>query len=323
MPGARLFLLCLCVNSFAQPAGRGVISGSVVDAATGDPVRKAIVTVTWHGTPRSWATLRTDGSGKFSFEGLPAGKYDLHANKSGLGTAIYGAASVRELGDLLTLGDGEIHGDIKLRFLRSASISGRVVDSEGEPVAGANVTLLRPSREFGERVLMNQLGASTNDRGEFKISGVQLGQYYLRCIPTGGAFVGSLVYTSPGVEPGRREMMVPQYYGGTRDSKDAAPLIVRSGDALTGIDFHLTAERPATISGRVTGVPALDPPTVTQPVGRGFRRFRDGNRAVTVSIISSISPNEKKRLKYNSWRARLPIRLDVDSRPSKIGRAHV
>src|SRR5580658_1762080 len=101
MACAKLLLLWLvCVNLFAQPAGRGAISGTVVEASSGDPVRKAVVTVTWHGTPRSWATMRTDGSGRFNFEGLPAGNYDLRALKQGLGTAIYGADSIRELGDV-------------------------------------------------------------------------------------------------------------------------------------------------------------------------------------------------------------------------------
>jgi hypothetical protein len=74
----------------AQPPGTGVISGRVVEASNNDPVRKAIVTLTWQGAPRSWATSRTDSSGQFKFEGLPPGKYDLRATKPGEGTAIYG-----------------------------------------------------------------------------------------------------------------------------------------------------------------------------------------------------------------------------------------
>jgi len=132
---ARVFFcMLLYATAQAQPAGRGAISGTVVDVASGDPVRKAVVTVTWQGTPRSWATTRSDGSGRFIFEGLPAGKYDLRATKAGLGNAIYGASSVRELGDLITLGEGETHGDIKLRFIRSGTITGRVVEQDGDPV---------------------------------------------------------------------------------------------------------------------------------------------------------------------------------------------
>ena len=88
-------------TALAQTPGTGVISGSVVEASNNDPVRKAIVTLTWQGAPRSWATSRTDSSGQFKFEGLPPGKYDLRAAKPGDGTAIDGATSVRELGGWL------------------------------------------------------------------------------------------------------------------------------------------------------------------------------------------------------------------------------
>src|SRR5580658_1850900 len=119
MACAKLLLLWLvCVNLFAQPAGRGAISGTVVEASSGDPVRKAVVTVTWHGTPRSWATTRTDGSGRFRFDGLPAGVYDLRANKAGAGVAIYGANSSRETGENITLANGETREGLKLRFIR-------------------------------------------------------------------------------------------------------------------------------------------------------------------------------------------------------------
>jgi hypothetical protein len=282
MARATLSLL-LCVfgtGVFAQPPGRGVISGTVVEASSGDPVRKAVVTLTWQGTPRSWATTRSDGSGRFVFEGLPAGKYALRATKAGLGTAAYGANSVRELGDMITLGDSETRADLKLRFVRSGSISGRVVEPDGDPVSGSQVMMLQAGRNLGERILVNYRGTGTNDRGEYKINGIEPGDYYLRCMPNGQNQMGMLPH----------DMVVPQYYGGARESKDAARVTVRGGETLTGIDFHLTAEHPAIISGRVTGVPALDPPvepaseTYNGPVmGRRMRRG-GGDQAVNIQL---------------------------------------
>jgi protocatechuate 3,4-dioxygenase beta subunit len=270
MARATLCLVsALCATTFAQPAGRGVISGTVVETASGDPVRKALVTVTWHGTPRSWAVTRTDGSGRFIVEGLPPGNYDLRATKTGLGTAIYGANSVRELGDLITLADGEIHGDVKLRFLRSGSISGRVLDPDGDPVSGVAVHLLRSGRNLGDRVLMNFRAANTNDRGEYKITTLDPGEYFLRCITDR--------------MPGRmisQDMLAPQYYGGARDSKDAAALNVRGGEVLTGIDFHLAMEHPAKITGRVTGVPPLAEP----PDAPVFHMRHKGGPGVAVDV---------------------------------------
>src|SRR5713101_6990132 len=112
MAASGLTLRALCAGVFladawAQPAGKGVISGSVVEGENNDPIRKAVVTLTLQGTPRRWATERTDSSGRFQFEGLPAGKYDLRAAKANEGMAIYGADSVRELSDLITLADGQ------------------------------------------------------------------------------------------------------------------------------------------------------------------------------------------------------------------------
>jgi hypothetical protein len=161
----------------AQPPGSGVISGIVLEASNDDPVRKAIVTLTWQGAPRSWATSRTDSSGQFKFEGLPPGKYDLRATKAGVGTAIYGATSVRELGELIALEDDETRAGVKLRFLHSATISGRVLKPHGDPAANVLVTLLGPGRNLGERVLVQYRGDSTNDRGEYRFDEVAPGQY--------------------------------------------------------------------------------------------------------------------------------------------------
>jgi hypothetical protein len=271
--------LCLFLYAFCTRAG--VISGTVVEASSGDAVRKAVVTVTWQGTPHAWATTRTDGSGRFIFEGLPAGKYTLAANKPGLGVANYGADSVRELGDAITLGDGETLANLKLRFVRSGSISGRVVDPDGEPVSGAGMNLLRAGRSLGEHVLLNYRGASTNDRGEYKITGVDPGEYYLRCIPNGMQRRMGLFHP---------EMVVPQYFGGARDSKDAAALHLRSGDSLSGIDFHLTAGQAATITGRVTGVPQLDPAgseLITDGPIAGRRMRRGGDQTVNVMLTAA------------------------------------
>src|SRR6185369_777777 len=119
-----LTAMAFVAAAWSQPAAKGVISGTVVEGESNDPIRKAIVTLTLQGTPRRWATARTDGSGRFQFEGLPAGKYDLRATKLNEGAAIYGANSVRELSDLITLADGQTRNGIILRFLRRGSISG-------------------------------------------------------------------------------------------------------------------------------------------------------------------------------------------------------
>lgn len=244
----------------AQPLGTGVISGTVVDAESGDGIRKAVVTLTLQGTPRRWATTRTDGSGRFQFEGLPAGKYGLRAAKANDGTATYGANSLRELGSAITLGDGETRPAVSLRFLRAASISGHVYDSDGDPVPGANVNLLRRGRNLGVPVLAQYRGAITDDRGEYRFWSVDPGLYYLRTTPGAEVRFG-------GLPASHHSILVDQYYGGARDPKDASPIHVRGSDSLAGLDFRLTSEPAVEVRGRIAGVPEGPELPPTQPAG--------------------------------------------------------
>ncbi|HTS78184.1 MAG TPA: carboxypeptidase regulatory-like domain-containing protein [Bryobacteraceae bacterium] len=251
----RLFCALASV-ALGQPAGTGKIAGTVIDAANGDPVRKVIVTLTWHGTPRSWATTRSDGSGQFQFTGLPAGNYDLHANKAGAGTAIYGAAGTRETGKIIELAEGETILGLKLRFIHSATVSGRVVDSDGDPIAGTQVSLRRYSRNFGQRVLVNAGPVSTaDDRGEYRISNVQPGQYLLFAghsqFSMGRPIVGGRGTSQPDQAP---NLLISQFYGGASDPKDAAVLTIKDGDVLSGMDFTLISQPAVRIHGHINGV---------------------------------------------------------------------
>ena len=249
--------MALCAGAFlavawCQPPGKGTISGSVVEGENNDPIRKAIVTLTLQGTPRRWATARTDSSGRFQFEGLPAGKYDLRAAKANEGAAIYGADSVRELSDLITLADGQTRNGIVLRFLRHGSISGRVYDPDGEPASGANVRLLRQGRDLGAPVLFNFRDAQTDDAGDYRIGNLDPGKYYLQVSP-------SAVLRPGPTAADRQTRLVDQYYGGARDSKDASPIYLRGAESLAGFDFHLSSEAAVEIRGRILGVPESDP----------------------------------------------------------------
>jgi Carboxypeptidase regulatory-like domain len=266
-------LSCLLdMVAFAQPAGSGVIAGSVVESASGDAVRKAIVTVTWHGTPKAWATIRTDGSGKFRFENLPVGIYDLRATKEGA-EAIYGADSARETGENITLGDGETREGLKLRFISAATINGHVFDPDGQPAPQAQISLLRSRRVRGERSLENVRTAVTDENGEYHMTRVGAGQYYVL------ASTFSLAPFNGTAPADAKPPAIPigQYYGGSSEVKDATALFVHESESVRGIDFHVTTETAARISGHLTGVPKS-----TEETANPNRRVRPGVTQVSL-----------------------------------------
>jgi hypothetical protein len=284
-PSIAFLASVFLVAAVAQPLGKGVISGTVVDGESGDPIRKAIVTLTLDGAPSRWATARTDSSGRFEFQGLPAGKYHLRAAKANEGSAIYGANSLRELGDSIVLGEGETRGGATLRFLHSATIEGHVYDSDGDPVANATVNLLRLGRNLGNPILTNYRGSSTDDKGEYRVSNVDSGKYYLRVAPQTGRMGG--------MPSGHQSVLVGQYYGGAKEYKDATPVHVGSGETLAGLDFHVPSETAVEVRGQVAGVPSdsepstpimmdeqMNGPQITlTPAEAGLERWSTGTRA--------------------------------------------
>jgi hypothetical protein len=94
-------------------------------------------------------------------------------------------------------------------------------------------------------------------------------------------------------------ILLDQYYGGARDSTDASPIHVGSGDHLADLDFHLTAEAPAEIHGQVLGVPEqpVSEPQTTPRAGGTFIRsgvfisggggLRGSNVQVTISAVDA------------------------------------
>ncbi len=236
----------------AQPQGSGMIAGLVVQKANGEPVRKAIVSLTWHGNPRSWATAQTDGSGRFKFEDLPAGKYSVEAWKDGAGRASYGGGSTRQLFEYVTLGDGQRRSDVVLRMIRPAYISGTVLDEQGDPMVGANVSLWMEAYPRGTREIVQQGNARSNDRGEYRTPVNDAGRFYLSAGDEnqGSHFAGA---------PAQRDVYARQYYGGAADWTRATPIMVAPGDQILGIDLHLAPLRSITLRGKITGIPEAPP----------------------------------------------------------------
>jgi protocatechuate 3,4-dioxygenase beta subunit len=272
-------ILIFSACAFSQPSGSGVLAGHVVDAFTLEPVRRAIVTLTWHGEPISWATARTDAAGKFRFENLPAGLYDLRAVKDGEGVAIYGANSARETGENIKLAEGEARDNLKLRFLRAPAISGRVTDAEGDPIANAQVLLLFNQRTFGGPSLGNATAVQANQRGEYRFQNIESGRYH--------------IYAYLPVQPPRRgsqegpaPALAGEYYGGTRDPKQATVISIHDGDNLRGIDLQLATEPTVHIRGRVTGAP-FPAPADAEHLDPRVRAFgRTGDEFVNVLLVA-------------------------------------
>lgn len=243
-----------------QPTGTARISGTVVTAETGMPVRGAAVRLTSPMPGGGAWTTTTDANGRFEFVDLPAGRFSVTATKAG-----FVAMSARQTaaGDpvpLIDLRDGQHYTDGHIRLPRGGVIAGRVTDEYGEPVVEAEVRVFRTQYVQGTQRLMAVRGVHTNDLGQYRLYGLQPGKYFV----SGNMRVGGfpIQMSEPEVHVMRGGGgFAPTFFPGTVSAADAQPVSVVAGNDTAGVDFALQSVRMARIAGTVVdsrGRPAPD-----------------------------------------------------------------
>jgi len=224
------------------------VEGLVVDARTQAPIRKAAVVLVGGGEAnRGGAGGISDASGRFIIGRVPPGRYRISLRRNGYASN-FGQAGAAGNPASLTLSPGEHLKGLVLRMTPAAVISGRVVDEDGEPVAWARVTAMQYRYVRGKRQLVPAGGATTDDRGEYRIFGLAPGRYWVSAASTD---------LEMGLRPLVRARALERiaypdiYYPGALEPEQAAPVAVRAGEERVGIDFRLWPAQAVTLSGRV------------------------------------------------------------------------
>lgn len=151
------------------------ISGTVIEEATRRPVPGARISAFQSvgfgnfGRRRAERTARADQRGRFRLHGLAPSRYSVEAVKDG-----YLPASIAGV-------NAGAASASNLALRRAATISGRVTDEKGQPVAGARV---RIAREMGIRRMLRGAmsnpasflggqGVLTSSDGAFRLRGLE------------------------------------------------------------------------------------------------------------------------------------------------------
>jgi len=245
-------------NQPVDPSKRGTVSGLTVDGKSGEPVRKVLVilrlvpssasTNTPAAPPLSGIGTTSDAAGRFTFQDLDPGTYAATTGRDGY------VAARESLRQIVTVKAGETADKFKLKLLRTGVISGRVLDSDGEPVRNASVQIRsarqqRPNAQGGA-------GASTNDRGEYRAFGISPGEYKLSATYSPGnaqQFDVRMQAAKKGSELADATAYPTLYYPDTLNSQQAIAVSVEPGSELQGYDFHLRRQHAVTVGGRITG----------------------------------------------------------------------
>ena len=230
----------------AQPApqpsaaGQFKLTGSVVNAVTGEPIRRALVQLEG-GSEHSGLT---DSNGHFEFAGLPAGQVNITARKPGFFAQEELEGGSPEVRSIIISADTP---SATVKLTPESVIYGRVEAPDGEPIEEIPIRVISSQIVDGRKRWEPRANSMTNEDGEFRVANLPPGVYYVEAGP-GASFrmrrarrlqVGEEGYTTA-------------FYPGATDPTGASPIILSPGQQQE-VHFALKPQPVFKISGIIRG----------------------------------------------------------------------
>jgi len=178
-------MLMLASPQTPPPRADGVIEGTVTRFGTSDPLQNVEIAI--GGTRfnrRALADAVTDAKGHFEIRDVLPGKYVLLARRSGYVNPAVNGVRLRDGGAerAVTVGPGQRVENADLTLVPGAVVAGRVLDPDGKPLVRMRVDarFAAPSSQNLDGVpYWLGAGTETNDRGEYRIPGLEAGKYLI------------------------------------------------------------------------------------------------------------------------------------------------
>jgi hypothetical protein len=277
----RTLTFGVCIVALLFPASAipvaqssATITGRVIDGGTQAPIAGARVTLLPAPIARPAAPMGgppaqavTGDDGMYTFSGVPEGRYRVQVQKIGFAPPTDTP--------IVQVGAGQTLAGPDLRLTKGGAISGRILDARGEPMAEVMVTAVRKptaasGRGRGAFALQTGQPGQTNDIGEFRISGLPAGDYYVAASPLPMIPFGQS--SSAG-----GTTLVATYYPGASTTAGAQVITVAAGQTISNLEFAMLSAVGYSITGVVVdesnnlvgGAMVMLMPT--QPVGLGPR----------------------------------------------------
>ncbi len=233
------------LQNLSRGQGGGTILGSVgssriVKSGYQPPRPLPNVRITVEGSRGSLDVL-TDDKGEYRLAGLFPGTYKVRITPP---EGLWAGEEERKV-------EIQDRGCAFVRFglLPRTSLSGKVLDENGEPASKMRVDLV-PSNQIGERNQNHNLSIQTDDNGRFEFNAIPQGEYFLGIRLNR---LAGLTFPYPRV-----------FYPSTQDLSKAAAIAISDGMSLEGYDIQL----PEKLKNRIIeGV-------VLWPDGRGVSNAR-------------------------------------------------
>jgi len=241
----KLFILIaallLQAPSPQAPQGpRGSVTGRVVVSETSAPIADADVAIV---TADGVLETTTDAAGRFALANVPSGKQTVVIRADGFfveSTAPNTPFSARAEVPVTVSAGGAPVAIPNVSMVQCGTISGKVVDPQGNPLPYVKVQALRPDvGTLNSGVLPDFANRITDDRGEYRMFFVPPGEYVVRAQLLGGGRPVGAAPPRPGED---LQLLVSTLFPSTTDMAQASKVIVKSGEEVRGIDISVKTE---------------------------------------------------------------------------------
>src|ERR1035437_6257824 len=214
------------------------VEGEVRNAVSGMPVERAHISLRRYnnGGWDKYGAL-SNAEGKFKITGIPAASgYQVTLDRVGY------VAPLEVTRNAMTLKPNEKKDNFKVKLVPVGTISGRVLDADGQPVDALTVQAEQAGRA--------QRTGVTDDRGQFRIGGLSPGKYRVRAVP-------QALPVPPEIRTdGTTEVnYAATYHPGAVEEKGGTRVIVGPASDVTGIDIRLGRVPIVRMAGKVSGIP--------------------------------------------------------------------
>jgi hypothetical protein len=241
----RIPALAILLALTQQQPRDGSLEITVRDSVTHKGIPAVQVTLTLHAPepPNIVRTFFTNSEGRVVAGNLEYGLYVMKLERDGYRAP--GRPTPNDNSSTINLWTGPERPkyEAEPELTPIATLTGRVLDPNRNPLPNVDVSLLPQTYRNGHRILSTDVrsGARTDDRGVFRLTGIPPGEYYLR------------VDTSRllGLDKGPDDLPRFTYYPGVTDPMVAAPVTVGSNGAA--VDIQLPRQSVYKISGTVIG----------------------------------------------------------------------
>ena len=247
----------------------------------------------------------TDDSGRFMFTGVEPGDYRISVEREGYIRQEYGQRSFNSPGTIVSVAGAQRVTNIDFQMIPGGSISGRIFNEEGEPIANASVQAQTYTYQQGRRVLApTGQGAQTNDLGEFRLFWLSPGDYYISATRRGMLAAANPVVAQQtvtaqrgqqaapggrganrggpnptpvaGGAPQNEQTYAPTYFPGTVNPESAGAIALTAGGEVRGVEFGIRPTPTVSVRGQVIVPVSSTPAAQTTPAPQPAPGMRGG-----------------------------------------------